>query len=651
MNELLSPIISNGMIMQRDAPFPVWSEEKLTVTFLGKTYESQKNKNKYLTTIDPAPAGGPYEMKISSDKDSILIQDIYYGDIWLCSGQSNMEMPMHRLRDLYGDEWENLNSQLSNPDSSLPIIRQFKVPQENDFSAPFEDITGGIWISVSPETLGDFSAAAWFFAKELYKKYKIPLGLLNTAWGGTPVESWMSKDALFDFPEKIAAGKQYADPKKKKELTDKTGNAIAEWEKNLYSKDTGITEKWRSAKTDISGWSDITLPCDFAAAGLKDFCGVIWLAKDFYVKSKTTNIKTLLGTIVDADTVYLNEIETGNTGYRYPPRNYKSSDLLKQGINRIVIRVTCVNGEGGVTRDKPFCIITDSETVELNGVWKYKIGAAVSARSPEFFFQCQPMGNFNAMIAPLLKFPLKGVIWYQGESNESAPYEYESLFKSMILDWRKIYNEQRTICNVQLTMNKEQTIGESCLPFLFVQLPVFNPETENIEEAHWAVLREAQGSALSLPVTGMACALELGEWNDIHPFNKKDIGYRLFLAAEKTLFGVNNTSPGAVKREQRVNNKEQKVLIYFDNCGDGLITKGGRAFVTVIGGGEKAQNARIPVQIEGKDAISIDISSVKEPEKILYAWADNPEDRQLFNSEGLPALPFKININKGENDV
>jgi len=667
MNNLLSPYVSTGMVVQRDAPYPIWSERKITAIFSGKTYDSENINSKWLITLDPVPAGGPYNLKIISDEETFLISDIYSGDVWLCSGQSNMEMQMQRLCDLYSDEWEALihDSQCSTPRSPLPIIRQFKVPQEWDFASPREHLTGGEWVSVSPETLGSFPAAAWFFAKELYNKYAVPIGIVSTAWGGTPIESWMSEEALSDYPEKISEGKKYTDSEKNNEIVINTTNAIAEWENNVLNEDAGIAGNWQNTNIDISGWNDINLPCDFSDAGHTDFCGVIWLAKNFYVNTKTINIKTLLGTIIDADTVYLNGTEIGNTGYRYPPRNYNSRNIIKQGENRIVIRVTCFNGEGGFTKDKPFCVITDSETIELKGVWKYKIGAVSLPHPPEFFFQRLPMGNFNAMIAPLLKFPLKGVIWYQGESNDSAPYEYECLFKNMILDWRKKYKEQRTKSKEQRAINREQltenkgqgaesdkrNMEESVLPFLFVQLPVFNPETENSEESHWAIIREAQSAALSLPVTGIACALELGEWNDIHPFNKKDIGYRLFLAAEKTLFGVDNNSPGPVVREQRVNSKEQKVFIYFENCGNGLTAKDGKAFVTVIGGGEKAQKARISVQIEGKDAISVDISSVKEPEKILYAWADNPKDRQLFNSDGLPALPFKINIIKGENDV
>jgi len=225
------------------------------------------------------------------------------------------------------------------------------------------------------------------------------------------------------------------------------------------------------------------------------------------------------------------------------------------------------------------------------------------------------------MIAPILKYPLKGVIWYQGESNESAPYEYKKLFISMINDWRK-------------------KSSNAVLPFLFVQLPIFGALSDNNEEHRWAVLREAQADSLSLPSTGMAAALEFGEWNDIHPINKKDVAYRLFLAAEKTIFGVNNTSPGPMIEKYEI--KDKKLEIIFNNCGEGLIQS--EAFVSVI---EEEGQFRLPVTINGKDCIIIDVSTVKNPQKILYAWADNPRDRQLFNSDGLPVIPFRINF-KGE---
>jgi sialate O-acetylesterase len=586
--------------------------------------------------LDPAKEGGPFSLEISCDEGSFTIQDIYIGDVWLCSGQSNMEMTMDRLRDDFGEEWQI---------KDFPLVRQFKVPQMWNFTEPCDDITGGNWLSPSVKTLHEFSGVAWFFAKELFKKHSVPIGLVNTAWGGTPVESWMSREALSDYPEIIANGEQYADCAKREEIAKKTGTGINKWETELIHEDAGLAEKWQNPETDISAWEKITLPGNFSDAGLKNFCGVIWLAKDFDADASfvSQDIKVWLGTIIDSDTVYINGAEIGTTGYRYPPRKYVPSGLIKEGKNRIVIRVTCRNGEGGITRDKPFRIFTDNASVQLSGIWKFKTGVSSSLRPSEFFFQWQPMGNYNAMIAPVLKYPIKGVIWYQGESNTSKPHEYSDLFRKMIQDWRKKNNN-------------------SNLPFLFVQLPIFGPPEENNENDAWAIVRDSQMAALSLPSSGMAVALELGEWNDLHPVNKKDIGIRLFLAAEKLLFNANNTSPGPVlqKTEIKENGANcKKIFLYFNNCGEGLTviapvsslcasespqdTEEKKAYVSVKG---SESQTRLPAEIEGKNVISIDISSVKEPQKILYAWAANPRDRQLFNSEGLPVIPFMVNTGK-----
>jgi sialate O-acetylesterase len=603
------------MIIQREAAFPVWSKEKLSITFLGKKYESHNAGGKWLVTLDPVRAGGPFTMDIASSKSSFTIQDIYAGDVWMCAGQSNMELQMDRLRDNYGEEWEN---------KEFPIIRLFKVPQEWDFTAPREELTGGSWISPSRETMHEFTGTGWFFAKEMYKKYHVPIGLVRTAWGGTPIESWMSADALKGFPQKIAEGKQYADSAKSAQIIKETTGAVTKWETQLKSEDRGLAEKWEKPQTDISNWSEIALPGDFSAAGLTQFCGVIWLAKDFDAGAEfaTKKARVWLGTITDADTVFINGVEIGNTGYRYPPRKYACEGLVKQGKNRIVIRVTCNSGDGGVTLDKPFRIFTDNETVELAGTWKYKAGACAPVRPAEFFFQRLPTGNYNAMIAPLLKYPLKGVIWYQGESNDSQPNDYARLFQLMIQDWRK-------------------KCGGRELPFLFVQLPIWKKPADNNENSSWALIREAQVCALSLPATGMAAALELGEWNDLHPLNKKDVGIRLFLAAEKTLFKVENSSPGPVL--QRIEKRQEKLFLYFNNCADGLKTvpEGEKPYFSVI---DTEKQVRLSAEIDGKDVICIDTSSLKEPKKVLYAWADNPRDRQLFNSGGLPVLPFRKEI-------
>jgi len=622
---LLPPLFSDGMVIQQGAAFPIrgYSSSAVSVTFLGKTWQAQTDaEGKWQVILDPVQAGGPFTMDIESAGAKICIKDIYSGDVWLCAGQSNMELPMQRLADNYPEEWTA---------ETLPPIRQFKAPQEWDFSYLREEPSGGCWTAAASETLHEFSGTAWFFAKNLYEKYRLPIGLICTAWGGTPIEAWMSREALAAFPEKIAQGERYADPAVCREIATKNEDAIQKWEDRLIREDEGLKEKWHNPQTILStsGWDDITLPCDFAEAGFTSFCGVIWLCREFEAKADfaAQEARVWLGTIVDADTVYINGVEVGNTAYRYPPRKYRiPAGLLHEGKNHIVIRIICVNGQGGITRDKPFRVFSDSGCIELAGTWKYRIGAKAPPRPEAFFFQRQPMGPFNAMIAPILKFPLRGVIWYQGESNDGSPDEYAALFKAMIQDWRDKY---------ALWHKSDQ----GNLPFLFVQLPIFGSPAENDEASSWAIIREAQSAALSLPATGMAAALDLGEWNDLHPLNKKEIGRRLFLAAERVVFKNENAPSSPMCREVQL--RGNQLVLTFDNCGSGLVARG-TPYVSIVADGKLL---RMPAEIDKHDTLSVDLSSVKKPEKILYAWANNPKDRQLYNGEGLPVVPFKRDYN------
>ena len=652
-------MLGDGLVIQRDTPFPVWNSKKITVTFLEKKYEAKNVNGKWLVTLDPVKAGGPYTMEIASQEKTVTLRNIYSGDVWLCAGQSNMEMQMDRLRDDFSQEWDN---------EDFPPIHQFKVPQEWDFSSPRDEFLNSEnnWVTASKETLCEFSAVAWFFAKNLYKEHGVPIGLIATAWGGTPIESWMSREALASYPEKIAEGDRYADAALREKTAKGSEEAIKTWTDELNSIDSGLIQGWH--KADSGAWDKIdgtiTLPGTFKEAGIcAGNCtaksGSVWLYREFEVPQNSApySAKVWLGTIVDSDAVFINGTEVGNTGYRYPPRKYPApAGLLRAGKNQIVIRVVFNNGEGEVTADKPFRIFSDTFSFELAGIWKYKTGAAVPARSEEFFFQRQPMGNYNAMIAPVLKYPLKGVIWYQGESNESKPREYAQLFRKMILDWRKNYSANMRNISILQSDNEQQSNCE--LPFFFVQLPIFGNPCENDENSSWAILREAQKDALSLPATGMAAALELGEWNDIHPLNKKDIGYRLFLAAEKLLSGADNSSPGPMVRKYEL--KHNVIHIYFDNCGAGLTAflqlkshggtetqreTGSIIYVNVITNDEQL---RLPAKIEKPDCISIDITNIKNPRKILYAWSCNPRDRELYNSAGLPVIPFKIELHNGE---
>ena len=622
----VSPLISSSMVVQQEAAVPVQGEAapgaEITVSFIDKTYRATADSDgAWRLFLDSRASGGPYAMEITAGSaEKITLDDIYVGDVWLCSGQSNMELPMQRIKDNFPEEWEP-------PVNAL--IRQFKVPQECDFSGPRSELSGGCWKAADAQTLDEFSGTAWFFARALYEKHQTPIGLINAAWGGTPIESWMSRAALTasaaaPFPAAIAGSDQYADDAKRAEIARANEAAIRAWEDNVAA-DRGLAEKWQSPQTDIAAWSEMTLPGNFAAADLAGFCGVLWLAKDFEIPAPLIahNWSLWMGTIVDADTAYINGVEAGNTAYRYPPRKYAiPAGLLRAGKNRIVIRVICNNGEGGVTAGKPFRIFTPNETVELGGTWKYRVGISAHRRPDEVFFQRQPMCLFNAMIAPVLQYPLRGVIWYQGESNDPNPHEYAQLFRLMIDDWRAQNGKN--------------------LPFLFVQLPIFGEPEDNNESSSWAIIREAQASALSLPATGMAAGLELGEWNDLHPLNKKDIGRRLALAAEKTVYHAPNTSPGPVVRG--IERRADRLFISFNNCGKGL-TMNGQLHVGIVAG---ETVFRLPADIDGPDCIAIDISTIndkdKNPEKVLYAWANNPRDRQLYNSDGLPAIPYRLPI-------
>jgi sialate O-acetylesterase len=566
--------------------------------------------------LDARPFGGPHEMTISASGRKTVLRDIYFGDVWICSGQSNMELTMQRLRDDFPDEWEAPVN---------PLIRQFKVPQECDFSGPRRDLSGGRWTVASPDTLHEFSGTAWFFADRVFENHGVPIGLVNAAWGGTPVEAWMSREALAAFPEKIALGDRYDDPALRGQIAEQSESAVKAWHDELTIWDRGLVEKWYKPNATISQWGKITLPGNFSRASLDRFYGSIWLRRQVDISAEFARggSRLWLGTITDADTVYVNGTEVGSTTYRYPPRKYVvPAGLLNEGENWIVVRVVCCNGMGGVTEGKDFRLFSDQGSVELDGTWEYRVGMRSYKPCPEpFFFQRQPMGLFNAMIAPMLDFPCKGILWYQGESNESNPGEYRDLFAAHVADWQGRWSR-----------------ADDDIPFLFVQLPIWGEPGENDESSPWAILRDAQRAALSLPATGMAAGLDLGEWNDLHPINKRDVGRRLAFAAERLVFRNRNSSPGPLFRGMK--HGQGRLLLVFSNCGMGLVADG-EPHVTVIAGGK---HHRLPAEIRGPDCLSVDVSSVEDPERILYAWAGNPRDRQLYNSDGLPAIPFRADI-------
>ena len=616
----LPRLISDGMVLQRDARIKLWgwagANEKVTVAFGDSIYRAPANeRGEWNVPLQGLKAGGPFTMTVSAS-NSITVRDIMVGDVWVCSGQSNMELPMRRVRPLYETEIAN---------SQNPYIRHFAVPQKYDFNAPHDDLESGTWQSADPSTVPGFSAVAYFFGTELYAKYHVPIGLINASLGGSPAESWLSEEASKEFPVHLKEAERFKDPAliKQIEVGDKT--RIDSWYLQLKQKDEGYHDPrkpWFDPALNVSDWSSMSIPGYWASTSLGPVNGVVWFRKDVNLAASMAQqpAKLNLGRIVDADSVFVNGVFVGTTSYQYPPRWYEiPSNVLKEGRNTIVVRVISNSGKGGFVPDKPYEIVCEGQTVDLKGIWQYRLGATMEPLGSQTFIRWKPVGLHNAMLAPLLNYSIRGVIWYQGESNAARPVEYRELFPAMIRDWRKHWNQ-----------------GD--FPFLFVQLPNFMDAKPEPSESNWALLREAQLKTLSLPHTGMAVAVDVGEWNDVHPLNKKHVGKRLALAAQKVAYGDDKVVySGLVYQSMKI--EEGKVIVSFTQTGSGLVARGGQLRCFAIAGADKRfvwAKARIE-----NDRVVLWSEQVPHPVAVRYAWADNPEGANLYNAEGLPASPFR----------
>ena len=614
----LPKLISDGMILQRNTDVNIWgwadANENISVSFVGSTYNTiADNKGNWKVVLADLKPGGPYQMQINS----ITINNILVGDVWVCSGQSNMELPMRRVSWNYPSEIEH---------SENKYIRQFLVPDKYNFDEPQNDLSSGTWKSASPENTPDFSATAYFFAKFLYEKYKVPIGLINSALGGSPVESWISGNALKKFPKYYNEAKLFRDSILIKTIEASDRARSNAWYTLLHKVDRGFKDPeniWYKTNLNTSDWSTMEVPGYWSEeTDLGQLNGVIWFRKKVEIPSSMAgkSAKLILGRIVDADSAFINGQFVGTVSYQYPPRRYDiPTGLLKAGENTIVVRVISNIGKGGFVPDKQYAVVTKDTSINLTGEWKFRLGAEMPPLESQTFIRWKPTGLYNAMIAPLLNYKIKGVIWYQGESNAERPKEYLSLFSTMIKDWRTNWNE-----------------GD--FPFLFVQLPNFMETKSEPSESNWALLREAQLKTLSLPNAGMVVAIDIGEWNDIHPLDKKDVGYRFALAAEKLAYGDNIVYSGPIYKSMKIDGN--KIILSFTHTGSGLIAKGDNKlkYFAIAGNNKKFVWANAKIE---NNKVVVWNDKVKNPVAVRYAWADNPDGANLYNKEGLPASPFR----------
>lgn len=616
----LPQIVRDSMILQRDARVKIWGwasgGEKVQVSFAGKKYKTTTGADgKWLITLSPLKAGGPYTLQIDAS-NHLTLKEILIGDVWLCSGQSNMvhQMSLHSVR--YAEDIMRAN---------YPQIRHFWVPNITNLQAPQDNLPGGYWKWANPKDVGEFSAVAYFFARVLYEKYHVPIGLINASWGGTPIEAWTSEEGLKEFPNILSTLQKNKDTAYINGLNRRAFSGP----RPAQTQDKGLTGAWYNTAYVPKGWRTINIPGYWEDQGIKDLDGVVWYRREFDVPASMTNVaaKVFLGRIVDADALYVNGKLVGNTTYMYPQRRYAiPMGILKTGKNLFVIRVTNNFGKGGFVPDKPYQLIAGNDTIDLKGYWQYKVGQA-NIRQQGFggggagiSAPNQPAALYNSMIAPLLNYAVKGFLWYQGEANTGRPEEYAKLQPEMITDWRSKWQEPDA-------------------PFLYVQLPGFMEMNYQPIESQWAAFREAQLKSLSVTNTAMAVAIDLGEWNDIHPDRKKDVGERLALAAEKIAYGEKDmVYSGPLYQSSATDGN--KIILAFNNVGSGLITNDDEepGEFAIAGADKKFVWAKARIE---KDKVIVWNDEVSNPMYVRYAWADNPVNPNLYNKEGLPASPFR----------
>lgn len=615
----LPRLIRDSMILQRDEKIKLWgwasANEKVNIRFNGKVYKTKADAGgNWVLQLPPTKAGGPYTMDITAS-NKITLREILFGDVWFCSGQSNMVHQMNIHDVTYAREIAEANN---------PRIRQFWIPTMTNLQGPQADLPTGYWKPAAGEEVRPFSAVAYFFAKKIYEKYKVPVGIINASVGGTPIQAWTSEQGLKDFSAQITTIEKNKDTAYINSLNRRSaGNRPS------LPVDAGIaaSTKWFDPAYSPKGWRTINIPGYWEDQGIKDLNGIVWYRREITIPNSMAGkpAKVFLGRIVDSDELYINGKQVGNTAYQYPQRRYSvPADLLKAGKNIFVVRVTNNNGKGGFVPDKPYCIFSGTDTVDLTGYWQYKVGSVfvpVSGGGPGGgqSAQNQPAALYNAMVAPEINYNIKGFCWYQGEADTWQPKQYEKLLTALINDWR----------------NKWQ---QDTLPFLIVQLPGFMDYNYLPAESNWAGLRESQLKTLSVPNTGMAVAIDLGEWNDIHPDNKKDVGERLALAALKLAYKENIVYSGPIYESSAIEGKQ--IVISFTHTGSGLMTNDGEQPSSFAIAGADKKFVWASAKIEGNKVIVWN-DTVSEPKYVRYAWADNPLDPNLYNKEGLPASPFR----------
>ncbi len=623
----LPAIFSDNMGLQRNAKIPIWGTGKPGQQITVKIHQQRKTTTadrdgKWRIDLAAMKAGGPYGLVVSG-AETITFKNVMIGEVWLCSGQSNMEMPMMST-------WATVNNfKAEVAAANYPDLRLF-IAKRAKSSKPRADVESEGWKRCDSTSVKNFSATAYFFGRQLQQKLGVPVGLIQSAWGGTVVEAWTSSTTLKTVPDMAGFVKLLA-TSPVDSIFDESAFAakMAAWNRQLDEMDTASQQagaSWNHSDFDDSNWPTMLLPINWERAGLPAVDGIVKFRKVVQLPESfgKQNLQLNLGPIDDADVTYFNGVQIGATSIYNQHRHYRvPADLPKSGKNVVAVRVLDTGGNGGLNgKPEALNLLKDStQAISLAGEWRYQLGADLQKLPPRPALANtpnRPTVLYNAMIAPLVPFAMRGVIWYQGESNAGRAYQYRTLFPLLIKDWRARW-------------------AQGDFPVLFVQLANYQPVAIEPLDDDWAELREAQTMALALPNTGMAVTIDIGDANDIHPGNKQDVGNRLALNARRLVYGENIVHSGPIYKSMKI--EGNRIRLLFDHAQDGLLSKGGDKLQGFAIAGEDRKFVWAEAMIDGKTVV-VSSPQIAKPVAVRYAWAINPACN-LYNRAGLPASPFR----------
>ncbi|MEA5256802.1 sialate O-acetylesterase [Arcicella aquatica] len=621
----LARLFSDHVVLQRQKPIPVWgwanANEKVNVTLAGQSQNTKADATgKWMVRFTPLEAGGPFKMTVTAKSGSVNVNDILIGEVWLCSGQSNMEWRVSQAN--------NFNEEKKNAD--YPKIRHFYVEHEVTID-PQADLKTGEWKVASPETVGNFTAIGFFFARELYQKLNIPIGLLHSSWGGSQVEGWISKEGMLTYDELKSYAQHlpsnwkdadYAhDQKVQKQLLGNNINPSIEDEKKYLTANYDIS-KWLYADSPMGQWD---------WKGIWAYRGDGYMARTIEVPEEAVSTETTLA-LAENDSyneIYINGKLVSQGVIKGVRKITVPANTWQTGTNQLMIKFGNMQslpwmGLGLIGSATDLYVEVGNQKISIATGWRLMPSFA---GKHEYVHSSNNVGTtiYNGMIAPLVPFAIRGSLWYQGEANTGRAYQYRQTFPLMIEDWRKKWNDD--------------------FSFYFVQLANYGPYQNSNQGSNWAELREAQTMALSLPKTGMAVITDIGNPNDIHPTNKQDVGHRLAINALKKDFGQNieYSSP----MFESVSYEDGKAIVSFKNIAKGLVIQDKFGYLKgfEIAGEDKVFYYAKAELVDNK--VIVYHPKGLKPISVRYAWADSPMDANLFNSEGLPANSFRTDTWSG----